>query len=118
LKMKGFVRKYLLKKVSQSWLPPEIVKRKKKGFPVPFSLWFRKEARSFVRDALSPATVRHRGLFNPSFVERLLSEHEKGFADHGSLLYGLLTVELWHRRFIDLSVRLDEDSSVLAAHAS
>ena len=117
LKVKGLARKYLLKKVSQAWLPPAIIRRKKKGFPVPFTLWFRKEARPFLRDALSPSTVRRRGLFNPLFVEKLLGEHERGFADHGSLLYGLLSVELWQRRFMDLGLRPEQQSSALAAHA-
>src|SRR5438477_4828693 len=44
LKLKGMSRKYLLKKVSRAWLPAEIIDRKKKGFPVPFTLGFRKEA--------------------------------------------------------------------------
>lgn len=110
MKLKGFVRKYLLKKVGRAWLPAPIIQRKKKGFPVPFSLWFRKEARGFLRDALAPATLRRRGLFNPSFVERLIHEHEAGFADHGSLLYGLLVFELWQRRFMDLRVPLDESA--------
>src|SRR6266481_2864181 len=73
LKVKGLTRKYLLKKVGQSLLPPEIIRRKKKGFPMPVSLWFRKEARSFLRDVLSPSALQRRGLFNPAFVEKLLS---------------------------------------------
>jgi len=101
LKLKGLKRKYLLKKVGRAWLPPEIIARKKKGFPMPITLWFRKEARTFLRDALSAGVLRRRGLFNPPFVEKLLTEHEKGFADHGSLLWGLLNIELWQRLFID-----------------
>jgi asparagine synthase (glutamine-hydrolysing) len=103
LKLKRFTRKYLLKKVSRAWLPPEIIDRKKKGFPIPMSVWFRKEARSFVRDALSDRTFRQRGLFSPVCVEQLLDEHDTGRADHGTLLWGLLGVELWHRLFIDRS---------------
>jgi asparagine synthase (glutamine-hydrolysing) len=114
LKLKGFARKYLLKKVGRAWLPRQIVRRKKKGFPMPFTLWFRKEARSFVRDILSPQTLRRRGLFNPPFVERLLEEHELGFADHGSLLYGLLSIELWQRRFLDAPARPEQHPSGLA----
>jgi asparagine synthase (glutamine-hydrolysing) len=101
LKVKGLARKYLLKKVAHAWLPPEILNRKKKGFPMPMSLWFRREARSFLRDALSPSALRERGLFNPAFVEKLLCEHENGFADNGSLLWGLLSIELWQRVFMD-----------------
>lgn len=117
LKVKGFARKYLLKKASETWLPPQIIHRKKKGFPVPFTLWFRNEARSFLRDALSPSTVRRRGLFNPLLVEKLLSEHERGFADHSSLLYGLLSVELWQRCFMDFVIHAEKPTRPVTAQA-
>jgi asparagine synthase (glutamine-hydrolysing) len=113
LKLRRLTRKYLLKEVGRAWLPPQIVDRPKKGFPVPISLWFRKEARSFVHDTLSPATVRRRGLFKPAYVERLLAEHDQGFADHGSLLWGLLNVELWQKLFIDTPVRQARHSDTM-----
>jgi asparagine synthase (glutamine-hydrolysing) len=94
-------RKVLLKKVAKAWLPPEIIQRSKKGFPIPISAWMRGEARTYVRDVLSPVRLSQRGLFQPTFVERLLDEHETGFADHGSLIWGLLSVELWYRLYID-----------------
>jgi len=103
MKLKGLTRKYLLKKVARQWLPTEVIDRKKEGFPMPFSIWFRKEARCFVRDLLAPATLKRRGLFDPVYVQKLLEEHEAGTADHGSLLWGLLSVELWHRIFLDSS---------------
>ena len=74
---------------------------------MPTSLWLRKEMRPFMRDVLSPSAVRRRGLFNPSFVEKLIGEHERGFADHGALLWGLMNVELWQRIFMDSNVRLE-----------
>jgi asparagine synthase (glutamine-hydrolysing) len=80
-------------------------------------LWFRKEARSFLRDALSPSTVRRRGLFNPLLVEKLLSEHEGGFADHSSLLYGLLSVELWQRCFMDFVIHAEKPTRAVTAQA-
>ncbi|HTV09554.1 MAG TPA: asparagine synthase (glutamine-hydrolyzing) [Candidatus Aquilonibacter sp.] len=101
MKVNGLVRKYLLKKVARKWLPNEIIDRKKEGFPMPFSLWFRTECRAFVHDLLSPETVRRRGLFQPDYVQRLLNEHDAKTADHGSLIWGLLSVELWHRAFLD-----------------
>ena len=101
LKLRHLTRKYLLKKVSRALLPKEIVDRKKQGFPVPISLWFRGEARSFVRDHLSPSAIRRRGLFNVDYVEKLLSQHERGFADHGSRIWALINVELWYSLFID-----------------
>jgi asparagine synthase (glutamine-hydrolysing) len=103
MKIKRLARKYLLKRVARKWLPPEIINRKKKGFPMPFSLWFRNECREFVRDLLSPETTKRRGLFNSAYIQSLLSEHDAGTADHGQLLWGLISVELWHRAFLDPS---------------
>jgi len=117
LKVKGLVRKYLLKKVSRRWLSPEIIDRKKQGFPMPSSLWFRKEARSFVRDVLSPSTLRNRGLFDFNFVEKLIEQHENGFADHGALLWGLMSVELWQHVFMDSRVRIQRTAGTFAAQA-
>jgi asparagine synthase (glutamine-hydrolysing) len=101
LKVRRLTRKYVLKKAAAAWLPPEILNRKKQGFPMPVSIWFRDEVRPFVRDVLSRDAVGRRGLFRPEFVEQLLDQHEGGFADHGSLIWALLNIELWYRQFID-----------------
>jgi asparagine synthase (glutamine-hydrolysing) len=111
LKVKGLARKYLLKKVASAWLPPQIIHRKKRGFPVPLSVWFRQEARSFVRDVLSPTAVKRRGLFNQHYVQALIDRNERGEVDGGAWLWALVNVELWYRLFID-------DSSIGASRDS
>jgi asparagine synthase (glutamine-hydrolysing) len=105
LKVRRLARKYLLKQVSRAWLPRQIIRRKKQGFPIPLSTWFRQEARSFLRDVLSPAAVRRRGLFNPHGVQALIDRNERGEAGCGEWLWALVNVELWYRRFIDCSGR-------------
>ena len=54
-----------------------------------------------LHDLLSPATVRRRGLLAPGAVAGLLDEHDDGTADHGGVLWALLSLELWHRAFVD-----------------
>jgi asparagine synthase (glutamine-hydrolysing) len=105
LKVHGWrqTRKYLLREVARDLLPAPILSRSKKGFPVPMSEWLRGGARDYCHDLLAPDTVRRRGLFEPSVVARILQEHDSHTADHGSLLWGLLSVEMWHRRFIDVN---------------
>ncbi|HEX2233613.1 MAG TPA: asparagine synthase-related protein, partial [Thermoleophilaceae bacterium] len=101
LKLRRLTRKYLLRRVARKLLPHEVIERPKQGFPMPLSHWFRGEANEFLRDHLSPATLKARGLFDAGYVDRLLREHESGHADHASLLYGLLSVELWQRLYLD-----------------
>jgi asparagine synthase (glutamine-hydrolysing) len=84
---------------------------------MPSSLWFRNEARSFVRDVLSPSALRRRGLFDPIFVEKLIEQHENGFADHGALLWGLMSIELWQHVFMDSRVRPQSVTGAFAAQA-
>jgi len=103
LKLKGRSRKHILRQLCSGLLPDDIVHRRKQGFPIPIARWFRGELRSFVRDLLSPETIRARRLFAPRYVSRLIQEHESGFADHSSQLWGLMSVELWHRVFLDSS---------------
>jgi len=118
LKLNGLKRKYLLKKVCQALIPAQIVNRKKQGFPIPISAWFRREARSFVRDMLSPAVIQRRGLFNGAYVEKLLKEHEAGFAEHGNLLWGLMSVEIWLRLFVDSTQVVRSQQRVTDQHIS
>ena len=101
LKVRRLARKYLLKQVSRAWLPPQIIGRSKKGFPIPLSVWFRQQARSFVCDILSPSAVRRRGLFNPHYIQALIDRNDRGEDECGSWLWALINVELWYRRFID-----------------
>jgi len=103
LKIHGLrmTRKYLLRQVARDLLPAPILSRQKKGFPVPISIWLRGGARDFCRDLLAPDVIHRRGLFAPEVVARLLEEHDSARADHGTLLWALISVELWHRLYID-----------------
>jgi asparagine synthase (glutamine-hydrolysing) len=101
MKIRGMTRKYLLRKVAEPLLPDVILNRPKQGFPVPIALWFRNENKAFVHDLLAPDTIKRRGILEPAAVAQLLSEHDSGFADHSTKIWGLLNIELWHRLYMD-----------------
>ena len=101
MKLRGKTRKYLLKKVASRYLPDEIIHRRKQGFPIPVAHWLRNEARPMMTDLLSSDTIRRRGLFNVDFVERLLKRHLSENHDHETVLWGLMSFEMWMQRFVD-----------------
>ncbi len=101
LKVNQLQRKYILKKVAERFLPKTIVYRKKQGFPLPMTEWFRAELRPFVHDLLSPERIQQRGFFNPAYVAQLLHEHDTSIADHSLQLWGLVSLELWQQQFLD-----------------
>ena len=100
LKLKGNITKHILKESARGLLPDSIIDRKKHGFGVPLGAWLRKDIQP-VRDILLSQTARQRGLMNMAVVERLIKEHETGQRDHNRQLWTLLTLEDWHRQFID-----------------
>jgi asparagine synthase (glutamine-hydrolysing) len=64
------------------------------------NLWFRTVLRGWVTDTLLSPRTLERGYFNPNFVRRLVEEHMNGM-NHSTRLGALLSLELWHRQFLD-----------------
>ena len=101
MKLNGKTRKYLLKKVGERLLPKEIIYRKKQGFPIPIHNWLRNEAKEMMHDLLSPQSLADRGLFDPKVVSQLMASHVSGYADHSTELWGVMSIELWMKNFVD-----------------
>jgi asparagine synthase (glutamine-hydrolysing) len=101
LKIKGLTRKYVLKKAAEKWLPRNIIYRKKAGFSAPLRSWLQKDLRQMVEDLLSESNIKQRGYFDYAEVRRLIDDNLAGREDNGLKIFQLLTLELWHRQFID-----------------
>lgn len=101
LKLRGFKRKYILKRAMEQLLPHEVVWRKKAGFGAPIRSWLRGALRPLVDDLLSEETVRKRGLFRPDEVRRIIDANLSGREDYNLQVFQLLTLELWQRQFMD-----------------
>ena len=101
LKLAGFRGlKRLLKRALADRLPPEILRRGKQGFGVPFGSWFRGPMAGLLRDVLARERLRRAGLFDPDVVGRLVDEHIAGIRDHDSALWTLLVFELWRIEYL------------------
>jgi len=100
-KIRNFSLKYILKKILKGILPPEILKRPKRGFAVPVDDWFRGSLRDYlIGIILSPKAIE-RGYFKPEKLRDIVRSHLLSKENYGQHLWGLLVLELWHRRFID-----------------
>jgi asparagine synthase (glutamine-hydrolysing) len=101
LKLRGFKRKYILKRALEKVLPHEVVWRKKAGFGAPIRSWLRGALRPLVADLLSEETVRRRGLFRAEEVRRVIETNLSGREDLNLQVFQLLTLEIWQRQFMD-----------------
>lgn len=99
LKLRGFSdTKYIYKQALRGILPDEILfDRPKLGHSVPMKNWMRQEAavRDWLTDVLLSDRFRERGLFDLSFVQKLLDEHFKKTHNHSHRLWALAVLELW-----------------------
>ncbi len=101
IKIKRFETKSLLKKVAARLVPREVVYRRKMGFGVPISKWFRGEMKDFLRQILLSESSLRRGIAKPEIIEKYVIEHINAERDHAYQLWTLLMLELWFQKFID-----------------
>ncbi len=101
LKLKGSKTKFILKTAFKDFLPNAIFKRRKMGFGVPVSRWFRNELKDYVYEILLDPRTLNRRYFRREGIERLLNDHMAARYDHSSKIWALLFLEIWFRVFID-----------------
>jgi len=100
-KVRNFTTKYILKKAFNGRIPKEILDRKKTGFPIPVESWLKKDLKGFVWEILMDRRTSQRGYFQRKTLERLLTGNGKLQENHTAEVFTLLTLELWHRQFVD-----------------
>lgn len=88
------IPKYLLKQIAEPLLPPEIVNRKKQGFPLPLNAWF---GDTFVDDGIADLLAKDSPI--AKFIDRpgLKSWSEQNQRDplFGQKLWMLYSLNLW-----------------------
>src|SRR5580704_5621068 len=94
----GSGKKILLKALGDR-LPASILTRKKMGFGVPISTWFRGPLRELLWDHLTGSQFLNRGIVRPDFLKAMLEEHQSGRRDNSHWLWILLMLEMWFREF-------------------
>jgi asparagine synthase (glutamine-hydrolysing) len=95
LKLKGMTTKDILKKTLRKRLPSDVIKRRKRGFNIPFSKWLLHGLGNELKQRFSAERVEARGLFNHQGITALLDEHLAEQADHRKPLFTLLAFDLW-----------------------
>lgn len=94
--------KRFLKLIAFDYLPASIRERKDKmGFPVPLNLWLSRrgsKVRDFIGDLLGSERARHRPyLAGKLEIDKILNSQ----SIYGRNLWALISLEIWHRQFID-----------------
>lgn len=99
VKFKDGRLKHVLKEALGGVLPRRVLERRDKmGFPVPLTQWAQGPLREFMCDILASSRARERSYLRRGFDPATLVESE---SPYGRSLWGILSLELWQREFID-----------------
>ena len=101
MKMRRSVTKYILRKTSKRLLPEEIVNRPKGPILVPINKCFDNKFNELIMEILSESQIKRRGLFNYSYINRLIRMRKENPFLYDRQLFALLAIEIWMQVFID-----------------
>jgi asparagine synthase (glutamine-hydrolysing) len=99
-KVKRLMGKRILKKIAEKYLPHNVIYRKKIGFEVPLSEWFRNDMKDFLISNLTKKNSFCSNFLKEEGIKGLIQEHITGERDHYKKLWMLLNLELWHDKFM------------------
>lgn len=101
LKLRGWQTKAILRDTVRRYLPAATLQKRKQGFSVPLREWLRSDLNEMVGDYLEAAHGRlPAGMFDRAAVDRLLTQHRQGEADHSQKIWLLLNYAAWHDLYI------------------
>jgi asparagine synthase (glutamine-hydrolysing) len=109
-KLRGFRDKYVLRRLSERWIPRRIAWRPKAMFRAPFDSFHTDQAGGFVEQLLSDESLRKTGYFDPAAVHhwrKAFREFRANSSQRTSVemgLVGVLATQLWHHIYIDPSL--------------
>lgn len=93
--------KMILRSAVSNLIPEQILTKRKTGFGIPLSSWFRGDLADTLRAVLLGDRIRKRGMFDTRYLERMVTDHISGRYDWSNRLWSLLFLELWFQEFID-----------------
>ncbi|MCC6927898.1 MAG: asparagine synthase (glutamine-hydrolyzing) [Gemmatimonadaceae bacterium] len=101
MKLRGVTTKHILREAMRPHLPPEILSRRKMGFPVPVGAWFAGAWRHLVDEFVLSPRAAARGLFDMNAISAIADHHLRGEQKHDQRLWALVNLEIWQRIFLD-----------------
>ena len=92
--------KYMFRDIAYEKIPSDWAKRKKMGFPVPFSKWiledkfYNKVKEAFNREYVSL-------FFDKDFINKLLEDHYNKKANNGRKIYNIYIFLVWYKVYFN-----------------
>jgi asparagine synthase (glutamine-hydrolysing) len=100
LKTRDGLVKYFFKKAIEGVLPDEIIYRPKQGFRTPVVELFQGPLGDWAEPILLESGLTREGVLRRAHLEETLRKHRAGEGDYANRLWTVMTLNLWHERWI------------------
>ena len=97
-KLKGLRTKHVFRSALEGILPDNIVNRGKQGYSLPVKHLLRGELKQYMIELLNDSPIV-KNTMNMDVVNRLIQEHLEMKHNHNHVLWCLINVAIWQRRF-------------------
>ncbi len=99
VKVRGFVGKWLVKQIALKYLPETIVYRRKVGFRLPLTQWFRGQLRDLCYDRICTREGLLMQMFDGAALRKVLDDHCSERKDNWLQIWSLLGLSIWSDLF-------------------
>lgn len=97
-KLRRLTTKYIFRKALAGILPKNIVWRGKQGYSLPVKNLLRTQLKDYMIELLHEEPLIRQD-FSAPYIDRLIHEHLSMKQNHNHILWGLMNIAIWHRRF-------------------
>jgi asparagine synthase (glutamine-hydrolysing) len=91
--------KIILKETFKDLIPKNLINATKRGFGVPIGRWLKNELKEELLISLNEAWIEEQGIFNYSYIKRILDEHFSLARDRSNELWTLYVFQKWYKNF-------------------
>lgn len=98
-KIKGSQTKYLLRKLSEKYLPAELINQPKRGFEIPLKKWIDGQLKDMIHSYLFSPGAYSRNFVKQSFITDLWERKVRiGDEKRAKMLWTLFALEVWYKK--------------------
>jgi asparagine synthase (glutamine-hydrolysing) len=106
-KYAGGVKKRILKDLTYSYVPKEMLDRPKQGFVAPVGAWMRTVFKNDLIEVSRKEKLQKQAIFNPILMEALVDKYINSesnsfgeYKDCTTILWGFYMFQKWYREYI------------------
>ena len=95
MKLRNGGGKWILRRLLDQYVPPELMDRPKKGFSLPIAEWLRGSLREWAEELLDESRMRRDGYFHPKIIRKVWEDHLSGQRDFRHHVWAVLMFQAW-----------------------